>query len=187
MKTWGSGSIALDTLSRSTSGGEWSVSCPGRFNLWERTPGIHCIGGWVGPRGGMDTVEKRKISRSCRKSNPVHLVRSPSLKSTELSRIQESKVASKNGSIEISSGCLIHVFKIQASSAETRKKREPFLEMFLWKPTKPVNTFHLEVYHFSKVKPSDENNYHHLYKVEEIVCEGTDWTRLVQWRTLMRV
>jgi hypothetical protein len=29
----------------------------GRF-----TPGTHWIGGWVGPRGGLDDVEKSKIS-----------------------------------------------------------------------------------------------------------------------------
>jgi hypothetical protein len=32
-------------------------------------PGTHWIGGWVGPRVGLDAVEKRKILR-CRESNP---------------------------------------------------------------------------------------------------------------------
>jgi len=27
----------------------------------ERTPGTHWIGGWVGPKTGLDTVVKRKI------------------------------------------------------------------------------------------------------------------------------
>jgi hypothetical protein len=44
---WGSGSIPPG---------------PGRFNPRERTPGSHCIGGWVGPRAGLDTVVKKKIS-----------------------------------------------------------------------------------------------------------------------------
>jgi hypothetical protein len=34
-------------------GSEWSASHPR-----ERTPGTHWIGGWVGPRAGLDYVEK---------------------------------------------------------------------------------------------------------------------------------
>jgi hypothetical protein len=34
---------------------------PGHFTLGERAPGIHVIGGWVGPRVGLDDVEKRKF------------------------------------------------------------------------------------------------------------------------------
>jgi hypothetical protein len=37
-------------------GGEWSNSRPGRF-----IPGTHWIGGWVGPRAGLDDMEKRKF------------------------------------------------------------------------------------------------------------------------------
>jgi hypothetical protein len=36
--------------------GEWSASRPG-----ERAPGANWIGDWVGPRTGLDDVEKRKI------------------------------------------------------------------------------------------------------------------------------
>jgi hypothetical protein len=39
----------------------WSVSRPGRFTLWEGVPGIHWIGAWVGPRTGLNYVEKRNI------------------------------------------------------------------------------------------------------------------------------
>jgi hypothetical protein len=28
---------------------------------WERTPGTHWIGGWVGPRAGLDTEDRGKI------------------------------------------------------------------------------------------------------------------------------
>jgi hypothetical protein len=42
-------------------GGEWSASRPGRFTSRERIPGIHWVGGWVGPRAGMDAVVNRKI------------------------------------------------------------------------------------------------------------------------------
>jgi hypothetical protein len=37
-------------------GGEWSATRPGRF-----IPGTHWIGGWVGPRAGLDDMEKRKF------------------------------------------------------------------------------------------------------------------------------
>jgi hypothetical protein len=40
-------------------GGEWSASRPGPFTTWERAPGTHLIGGWVGPRTDLDDVEKR--------------------------------------------------------------------------------------------------------------------------------
>jgi hypothetical protein len=36
-------------------GGEWSASSPERF-----TSGSHWIGAWVGPRAGLDAMEKRK-------------------------------------------------------------------------------------------------------------------------------
>jgi hypothetical protein len=32
---------------------DWSASRPSRFN-----PGTHWIGGWVGPRAGLDNAEK---------------------------------------------------------------------------------------------------------------------------------
>jgi hypothetical protein len=42
-------------------GVKWSVSRPCRFTPWERAPGTHWIGGWVGPRAGLDDMEKRKF------------------------------------------------------------------------------------------------------------------------------
>jgi hypothetical protein len=48
-------------LTSALVGGEWSASGPGRFTPGERVPGIHWIGGWVGPRTGMENVEKKKI------------------------------------------------------------------------------------------------------------------------------
>jgi hypothetical protein len=36
----------------------------------ERAPGTHWIGGWVGPRAGLDAVMKRKIPSPRRESNP---------------------------------------------------------------------------------------------------------------------
>jgi hypothetical protein len=38
-------------------------------------PGIHWIGDWVGPRAGMDAMEKRKLLH-CQDSNPGSPARS---------------------------------------------------------------------------------------------------------------
>jgi hypothetical protein len=46
--------------------GEWPASRPGRFTPRERASDPHWIGGWLGPRAALDSVEKRKISCSCR-------------------------------------------------------------------------------------------------------------------------
>jgi hypothetical protein len=43
-------------LTSAPVGGKWSASRPCRF-----TPGTHWIGGWVGPRAGLDDLEKRKF------------------------------------------------------------------------------------------------------------------------------
>jgi hypothetical protein len=51
---WGSGGIAPRILTSAQDGGEWSASRPGRFTPWERALGTHRIGGWVGPRAGLE-------------------------------------------------------------------------------------------------------------------------------------
>jgi hypothetical protein len=38
-----------------------SVTQRPRFSPGERNPGIHCTGGWVGPKAGLDTESRRKI------------------------------------------------------------------------------------------------------------------------------
>jgi hypothetical protein len=48
-------------LTSALDGGEWSASYSGRFNPRERALGTHSIGGWVGPRAGLDAVVKRQI------------------------------------------------------------------------------------------------------------------------------
>jgi hypothetical protein len=62
MKTRESGCINSRFLDPGTSGGEWSASRPGHFSPGKRPPppGTHWIGGWVGPRIGLDDVEKRE-------------------------------------------------------------------------------------------------------------------------------
>jgi hypothetical protein len=53
------------------------VSCSGRFTPGGRTPGTHWIGGWLGPRAGLDTVvARRKIPIPWRESNPGRPARS---------------------------------------------------------------------------------------------------------------
>jgi hypothetical protein len=42
--------------------GQCSASRPDRFVPGEIALGIHCIGGWVGPRTCLDFMENRKIS-----------------------------------------------------------------------------------------------------------------------------
>jgi hypothetical protein len=51
-------------LTSAIDGGEWSASRSCRFNPGEMVPVTHCIGGWVGPRTGMDSLEKRKLDPS---------------------------------------------------------------------------------------------------------------------------
>jgi hypothetical protein len=53
MKAYGGLDVYIHIfLTSALVGGEWSASRPARF-----TPGTHWIGGWVGPRAGLDDVE----------------------------------------------------------------------------------------------------------------------------------
>jgi hypothetical protein len=54
---WRSGGIAPPFLTSALDGGEWSASRPGHFTAGETAPDTPLIGGWVGPRTGMDAVE----------------------------------------------------------------------------------------------------------------------------------
>jgi hypothetical protein len=63
MKVYGGVDVQIQiVLTSALAGGEWSASCPVRFTLAERAPGIHWTGVWVDPRGGLDDVQKRKYS-----------------------------------------------------------------------------------------------------------------------------
>jgi hypothetical protein len=70
-----SGGIAPPFLTSALNGGECSVSRPCRFTPGDRSLGTHEIAGWVGPRTGVDVVEKRKISCPCLYSKPDRPVR----------------------------------------------------------------------------------------------------------------
>jgi hypothetical protein len=54
---------------------EWSPSRPGRFTPGEGAPGTHWIGGWEGPRAGLDDVEK--IIDPTRARTPISRSSSP--------------------------------------------------------------------------------------------------------------
>jgi hypothetical protein len=47
-------------LTSALHAGEWCSSCAGRFIPGETTPGTLWIRCWVGPKAGLEFVEKRK-------------------------------------------------------------------------------------------------------------------------------
>jgi hypothetical protein len=62
MKAYGGVDVYIHIfLTSALAGGESSASCPGPFSPVETAPGTHWIGGWVGPRAGLDDVENRKF------------------------------------------------------------------------------------------------------------------------------
>jgi hypothetical protein len=62
MKTYGGVDVWIHVLlSSALVGGEWSAWSPGRFTPGERAYCTHWIRSWVGPRAGLDDVEKRKF------------------------------------------------------------------------------------------------------------------------------
>jgi hypothetical protein len=66
MKIYGSGGIALPFLTSALDGGVWSASRRGRCTAGERARSTQWIGDWVGPRAGLDAVDKR----TCRQRAP---------------------------------------------------------------------------------------------------------------------
>jgi len=63
-------------LTWTLDGGELSASRPDHFIPGQRIPGTDWIGGWVGPRAGLNVVARRKYPSSCWKSNFGRPVRS---------------------------------------------------------------------------------------------------------------
>jgi hypothetical protein len=62
MKSYGRVDVWIHIfLTSALVGGEWSASRPGRFTPGERALGTHWIGGCVGPRAGLDNMEKAKF------------------------------------------------------------------------------------------------------------------------------
>jgi hypothetical protein len=50
-------------LTSALDGDQWSASLPDPFIPGERAPGTHWIGAWVGPRAGLDDMEKDQYGR----------------------------------------------------------------------------------------------------------------------------
>jgi hypothetical protein len=62
MKVYGGVDVQIHVISTSTLvGGEWSASRSGHLIPGETAPGTHRIGEWMGPRAGLDDVEKGKF------------------------------------------------------------------------------------------------------------------------------
>jgi hypothetical protein len=62
MKVYGRVDVQIHIfLTSAVPGGESSASRPSRFNLGEKTHGTHWIGGWAGPRAGLDNMEKTEF------------------------------------------------------------------------------------------------------------------------------
>jgi hypothetical protein len=64
MKAYGGVDIEIRIyLTSALAGGKWSVSRPGRCIPAETVSDIHWIKGWVGPKAGLDDMEKWKFLR----------------------------------------------------------------------------------------------------------------------------
>jgi hypothetical protein len=62
MKTYGGVDVQIHVfLTSALVEGEWSASRTCRTTPEETSPGTHWIGGWVGPRTGLDDAERKKI------------------------------------------------------------------------------------------------------------------------------
>jgi hypothetical protein len=70
MKRFGEFRYTYTILNIGTNGGEWSDSRAGRFTSGKIAPGSYCIGRWVGPRAGLDAINKRKSLSPAEKQKP---------------------------------------------------------------------------------------------------------------------
>jgi hypothetical protein len=62
MKDYGGVDVKIHFfLTSALVGGDWSASRPGRLPPGERSFDTNWKGGWVGPRAGLNDVEKRKF------------------------------------------------------------------------------------------------------------------------------
>jgi hypothetical protein len=92
MKTY----LESGVLTSALDGGEWSAWCPDRFTPGERAPSTLWIGGWMGPRVGLDAVARRKNHGPCWESNRGGPLRSLVTVLPELLRLFSN---TENGSV----------------------------------------------------------------------------------------
>jgi hypothetical protein len=96
---WGSGCIAPSILHIGTRWGEWLASRPGRLTPGGRATATRWIGGWMGPRAGLDVVARRKkfhhyLSQELNPGHPAHsLVSSSLILLTSLHRLPRFSVS----------------------------------------------------------------------------------------------
>ena len=74
------------SLTSALVGVKWSTPRPGRFTP-EKRPGTRCVGGWVGPRAGLD---------GCEKSRPPTGIRSPESRVAIPTKLSRPLPSSKN-------------------------------------------------------------------------------------------
>jgi hypothetical protein len=74
---WGGGGIAPPFLTLVLNEGEWSDSHSCRLTPGETTPCTNFTGGWVGPKAGLDVMEKRKLLIPIGNRTPAHRSSSP--------------------------------------------------------------------------------------------------------------
>jgi hypothetical protein len=68
-------------LTSALGGSEWSVSSSGRFTFEKGGSCTHSVGGWVGPRAGLDAMTKGK-TLNLPGIEPRSSILQPSLKSS---------------------------------------------------------------------------------------------------------
>jgi hypothetical protein len=68
---WGAEVKLQNILTSAPNTDESRASHPGHFTLGKRTPGTHCVGGWVDPRSDLDTVVNRSIPAPAWNRNPA--------------------------------------------------------------------------------------------------------------------
>jgi hypothetical protein len=89
--------------------GEWSALRLSRFIPGERDPCTHWLGGWVGPRAGLDDVEKRKfLTLSVPELRPLGL---PARSQSHLELCVEKNVSYKNIACKTNLFHLLHSFQ----------------------------------------------------------------------------
>jgi hypothetical protein len=73
MKTYGGVELQLKAfLTLGLNGDEWSVSHPSHLNPGKRASRTHWIGGWVGPRTGLDVVTVLNTICTLHNINMIH-------------------------------------------------------------------------------------------------------------------
>jgi hypothetical protein len=67
----GSGDTVPPFLTSVLDGGEWSASRSGHFISGGRASGTHWVGGWVGPRAGLDAADRKTMNTPVENRTPV--------------------------------------------------------------------------------------------------------------------